>query len=127
MTRSSTAATDTDTSPVRNNSAIWEHALLRIASTGTVPIGGASALRSSSSLTFGSSGTYRSSLPSRADSTEPSLISRHPAGLHRGTQFVPVGPVLDYLPVGHAQPVRLGGGEPPAGRRERLRGAGVLV
>src|SRR3712207_7981924 len=35
--------------------------------------------------------------------------------------------VLDNLPVGHAEPVRLGGGEPLAGGRQGLRGARVGV
>jgi hypothetical protein len=40
---------------------------------------------------------------------------------------VAVGPVLDDEPVGHAQPVGLGGGEGPSGRREGDLDAGVLV
>src|SRR5918997_3601522 len=59
MNRSSTKATGAETSPIRNNSAIWAGVPSRIVSTGTVPIGGAPAAASSSSLTLGSSGILR--------------------------------------------------------------------
>ena len=43
------------------------------------------------------------------------------------THIVPVGPVLDHLPVGDPEPVCRGGGEGLAGRRDNLDGFGVLA
>jgi hypothetical protein len=45
-------------------------------------------------------------------------VSAEEAELHGDAEVVAVGPVLDDLAVGHAEPVRLGGGErAPPGRR----------
>jgi hypothetical protein len=51
----------------------------------------------------------------------------NPAQLERHAQVVAVRPVLDYLSVGDAQPVRLGAGEALAGRRKRLLDPGLFV